>query len=547
MYYYLEIECESPVKDIFTCNKRRASKVVGSSFGGDHFNFRLGEIKLLSMDFPSSKIPEVEETSLGHGVVHLYRVFPSESHEFDAPGLILAILAIPLYMSPSDVLGFLGEKHCKSIQHIRLLKTKDPNRIMALLKFKDQASVIRFYTEFNGKAFSQIDPETCHVLHIDKVNIKYPMESSDSSSTEQQLVGPSSKPFASTTPALIELPTCVVCLERMDSSITGLITIVCQHTFHCPCLQKWGNSSCPVCRYTQKVQSSEFQSKCTVCCYDKDLWICLICGNIGCGRYHDAHAKQHYVDTAHCYAMELETQRVWDYAGDNYVHRLLQSETDGKLVELSTDGKSSGWTGSSATESKLRDKMGLEYTQILVSQLESQRLYYESHLSNMSQKLSRVNEELVLKTKIATASSNANTDLRSRVDISESKLKKRDDKLKRVSSQLEHLKHDYEEEKSMNENLLVRIQTLEKQNTTKSDQIVSMQFQINDLNEQLRDLMFTISASQEIQKMGQSEELQNGTIVLPNNSTVRSNSVKSKKKKKKKPVVPSSSGSLGTD
>ncbi len=26
--------------------------------------------------------------------------------------------------------------------------------------------------------------------------------------------------------------------------------------------------------------------------------------------------------------------QVWDYAGDNYVHRLIQSKTDGKLVEV---------------------------------------------------------------------------------------------------------------------------------------------------------------------------------------------------------------------
>jgi len=28
---------------------------------------------------------------------------------------------------------------------------------------------------------------------------------------------------------------------------------------------------------------------------------------------------------------------VWDYVGDNYVHRLIQSKTDGKLVELNTN------------------------------------------------------------------------------------------------------------------------------------------------------------------------------------------------------------------
>jgi len=32
--------------------------------------------------------------------------------------------------------------------------------------------------------------------------------------------------------------------------------------------------------------------------------------------------------------MELGSSRVWDYAGDNYVHRLVQNKADGKLVEV---------------------------------------------------------------------------------------------------------------------------------------------------------------------------------------------------------------------
>lgn len=33
-------------------------------------------------------------------------------------------------------------------------------------------------------------------------------------------------------------------------------------------------------------------------------------------------------------SMELQSQRVWDYVGDGYVHRLIQNARDGKLVEL---------------------------------------------------------------------------------------------------------------------------------------------------------------------------------------------------------------------
>lgn len=41
---------------------------------------------------------------------------------------------------------------------------------------------------------------------------------------------------------LYELPTCPVCLDRMDASATGLVTVPCSHTFHCMCLSKWGDS-----------------------------------------------------------------------------------------------------------------------------------------------------------------------------------------------------------------------------------------------------------------------------------------------------------------
>ncbi|KAL6744909.1 hypothetical protein V8C86DRAFT_2997917, partial [Haematococcus lacustris] len=58
----------------------------------------------------------------------------------------------------------------------------------------------------------------------------------------------------------------------------------------------------------------------------------------GCGRYRQGHASKHWAESSHGYALELETQRVWDYVGDNYVHRLIQSKTDGKLVEVPSPG-----------------------------------------------------------------------------------------------------------------------------------------------------------------------------------------------------------------
>ena len=73
-------------------------------------------------------------------------------------------------------------------------------------------------------------------------------------------------------------------------------------------------------------------SRCTVCGSDQDLWICLICGNVGCGRYTSEHAQEHYLETQHNFAMALNDNRVWDYHGDYFVHRLIQNESSRKII-----------------------------------------------------------------------------------------------------------------------------------------------------------------------------------------------------------------------
>ena len=79
----------------------------------------------------------------------------------------------------------------------------------------------------------------------------------------------STKPLAPPTRSLVELPTCPVCLERMDET-TGLLTILCQHVFHCACLEKWRGSGCPVCRYTQSAGVSSLANHGTFMNNDSD-------------------------------------------------------------------------------------------------------------------------------------------------------------------------------------------------------------------------------------------------------------------------------------
>ena len=131
-----------------------------------------------------------------------------------------------------------------------------------------------------------IQPETCHVVFVTSVTFQA------SSTTHLDTIFPfiddpflpptapspsdPTRPAPPPTPALRELPTCPVCLERMDASVTGLLTILCQHTFHCQCLTKWGDGSCPICRYSQKRDASDQtreSHRCKACGATEDLWI----------------------------------------------------------------------------------------------------------------------------------------------------------------------------------------------------------------------------------------------------------------------------------
>jgi BRCA1-associated protein len=346
----------------------------------------------------------------------------------------------------------------------------------------------------------------------------------------------SAKPLAPPTPSLIELPTCPVCLERMDET-TGLLTIICQHVFHCTCLQKWKGSGCPVCRYTLddfgrrgQGDADGVPSECSVCHSELNLWICLICGNIGCGRYDGAHAFAHFKETSHAFAMDLATQRVWDYVSDAYVHRIIQSKTDGKLVELPAADNSAldppDWTDAVPRE-KL-ENMSVEYTHLLTSQLESQRAYFEEIVERAVDKASQASAAASSALEAAEKANESLRDLQRRYDALAKEnvpgLEREKDRAERRAEKFEtmarKMEKEWREEKAMNENLLKRVELL-------TDEVEKLKMANADLTEQNRDLTFFISGSEKLK--GQGEDIVEGTISIPEES-----SKKKKGKGKKK-------------
>ncbi|KAF9221389.1 BRCA1-associated protein [Gyrodon lividus] len=563
-------------------------------FNPAHKDYRFGPIRLDWIDFENMNtavytgkekdgvrvaatfVPHVRtksgSTNLPEGVVHVYRdcdkgpdseglvSMSSGSPERETTpedGVTLGVLAVPAWMTPSDFLAFVAPA-TEGMAHLRLVRLVDsmPNRSIAIMKFRQTEEASDFVEAYNGKPFNSMDPETCHVVRVLSVNI-------DTDNSVSATIARLGSPHSS----MYELPTCPVCLERMDSAVTGLITVPCSHTFHCMCLSKWGDSRCPVCRYSQTLLSSHptssgsrsrpipfanaatpSMSTCADCSSTTNLWICLICGNIGCGRYGRAHAHAHYENTTHLYALELETQRVWDYAGDGYVHRLIQNKADGKLVELpsaassmGTNSRDDGTLGPSHADALSAEKIeaiGIEYSYLLTSQLDSQRSFYEEHITQLKTQVDELRalvEKLSCDVENDTAEAKAQDLLRRReeeerldgVYREKQKAEKRAEKAVELARKFEK---DLKEEKAFSEGLLKNLGKMKERVELSDKQKEEHDTKISELQDQLRDVMFFLEARTKIEEgEGAEGEAAGGSVELPPSST----SARKKKKGRK--------------
>lgn len=512
-------------------------------------------------DTKGSFLPlDCKNTEAGWGIVHLYR----ETHDPEAgtptseslngdDGTILCIPAVPGYLSPVGFLNFVGQKWLGMVSHYRMLMTSTLGTYMVLMKFRDRKAAEVWKKEFDGKGFGPMREEAvCHVTFIKSIKIETPQTQTAASSSKVTALShiTSLKPFPPPTPDLVELPTCTVCLERMDET-SGLITIPCQHVFHCTCLQSWRGSGCPVCRATNPTPTSGdpkdpyshpfghgVSNICGRCNTTDDLWICLICGNVGCGRYKGGHAKEHWKETAHCFSLELETQHVWDYAGDMWVHRLIRQKGEGKVVEFPsstemasrTSGHAGGGGGADmdvVPRAKL-DNIGMEYTHLLTSQLESQRLYFEEIVSKAADKAAKASAA-------AEAASSQAAEAMNKLGLLEKgHATLRDETIPQLERDLERerkradkstelarkLGASLQEEKKINEGLMEKVQHVNKEVESLKAINEQLRIEVVEQKEMNNDLTMFISGQEKLKEMEQEgkitqEELDGGEASVP--------------------------------
>ncbi|KAM7199473.1 RING finger protein [Rhypophila sp. PSN 637] len=521
---------------------------------------------------------EMKNTEAGWGIVHLYKesIAPAttgttsaspagEGSSATSSGAIsVGDEDVPGYLSPTDFLSWVGDKWRGDVAHYRMVMTSTMYRYMVLMKIQDHGRAVAWQREFAGKPFPGLQSELCQVAFIKSITVQVPGETetvetgegSKAKGKDKQPSGSGSlpslgvvddRPFPPPTPDLTEFPTCVVCLERMDNT-AGLITIPCQHIFHCTCLQTWKGSGCPICRATTPatraapvIDSNDPTSRpfgldisniCTMCNWNEDLWICLICGNVGCGRYRGGHARAHWKETKHNFSLEIETQYVWDYTAEAWVHRVLRNKEE-KVVELSStnDNQRSSTTGSQqggqtsedvVPRSKL-DKMSLEYTTMYLKQLDSQRIYFEDLVNKArdraikaanaaeqaASEAKKVTQELKeLKEEYRALKEN-------RIPSLEKDLLRQQNRADKSTQLARSLTQSLQEEKALSKGLLEKIAHLE---ARMKGSIKKLKEENKSLTEEIADLMGFISGKEQLEKMkaaGQIEEgeLDEGTLV----------------------------------
>ncbi|KAK0183329.1 hypothetical protein PV327_001380 [Microctonus hyperodae] len=422
--------------------------------------------------------PFVEVTK---GILHLYKEDElTEIHRAANKVHTICILSVPATMTCHDLLTFTAACH-QDIQHFRILQDNNPNQYMALITVRSSAAALQFYETFNGVPYNSLEPDVvCHMVFVSKVEV---------ADNGMSLAGHT------------ELPSCPVCLERMDESLV-----------------KWGDISCPVCRYAQTPEPLA-DSHCMECIADTSndaLWICLICGHIGCSRYHKGHAFEHYRDTHHCYAMQLGNNRVWDYVGDNFVHRLLQDK-DGKMVE----GGMEPTKGEGAAVDEKVDAVQLEFTYLLTSQLETQRQYFEDRLNRIEQRSSL--DITDLREKLAQIT-DENSQFKEKLLAVNREKQILEKKLQHSNLKFNQIQSELKEEKDLREALQqnqISWQSKQKQLQNEYTEYKNIkENEFKDMQEQIRDLMFFLDAQKQIENSSDKNDIAGGTIIVPETSNV---------------------------
>lgn len=162
-----------------------------------------------------------------------------------------------------------------------------------------------------------------------------------------------------------QLPKCLLCLVKLEHGISGLPKKIASHK-QLICSQE----PCSTCLIVEKQPEG---LSCYRCSSPEDMWVCMVCSRVGCGRYKNADAFKHFLSSGHVLTINLETQRIWNYQSDSFCHRLVplyKQESTLKFPDYL--GKKTSKLYEETVESAF-----WEYCSLVSEELERQRVFYE--------------------------------------------------------------------------------------------------------------------------------------------------------------------------
>jgi len=235
---------------------------------------------------------------------------------------------------------------------------------------------------------------------------------------------------------------------------------------------------------------------------------------------------------------------VWDYAGDGYVHRLIQvsdiflsfhhdsfimipfqNRADGKLVELpsasamtpsfttlgasstSTSDTNSGGRGmgpspADALAAEKVEAIGIEYSYLLTSQLDSQRAYYEELQTRYIHELEELRERLASVEVQASTTREAQERESQESKSLEERATKAEARAERSMQLARKFEKDLKDERAVSQGLMETIAALKTHGEAASKETADMRKELQEVRDQMRDVLFYLEARDKIEQGG---------------------------------------------
>lgn len=291
--------------------------------------FRAGKTSLLRQkSFKFERLIPVFSTQFVLLVVPITAKQSSDEHHQYA-SKILALFRLLQSLLPVDCPLCIREVVSDPFNSLTLVVADvfEPRNTVDLYTAIDELMPARWLMSIQseGELASEANDSDCH-----RRIVAFPFDAEESSD------------LSSVAELYFQLPSCLLCCDRLDRTISGIVGRICNcepneepssgaSATLCKCFSQ---SSCVVCRTTAialNMQDSDGEAqdrvsvvaRCHECNCEDDTWICLVCGIVGCSRYRESHVQRHCESACHDFSMSLASQQIWDYVSDRFVHRIF--------------------------------------------------------------------------------------------------------------------------------------------------------------------------------------------------------------------------------